>query len=276
MNNQLYVKQMTAILAPHVVIVSFVTSLQESLTDDSEQKVLVEGNAKSCRGFISQRDNRPHILCNVERYPTSGEDQYKLIHHEYAGLAGVEKNVGASSDYTFSNQVSKNLISKVIKCLPITDEDDQNAKEQVETKKSEYGEFYIDDAQAKVIKEKIKTKLLTPKFRNLVGKECGWNNEGADEVFEGLNPNSLVLLPVAQNWQEDVYRAPTKTTVYTDLLVSGLGHHLGNRGQGFAVCVLKVGLTSVYYEKSNKITSEVEVVGTVKGVGRGEVQYFGQ
>jgi hypothetical protein len=129
-NNAIYVQRMSIVLAPHAVVVSFVTTAQEATTTDPEQKVKVNGNAKSCRGFISVRDKRPHILCNVERYPKTGDEQYKLVHHEFAGLAGVEKNVGPSSDYTISKQITDNLISKTYRALPINQEEDAVAEKE--------------------------------------------------------------------------------------------------------------------------------------------------
>ena len=102
-----YIKGMGTYLAPHAVVVSFVTTEQEEITDDAEQKVMIDGFRKSCRGFISVKDSRPHILCNSDRYPRNGAAQYRLIHHEYASLAGLEKNLGVESDYVLSNQLSE-------------------------------------------------------------------------------------------------------------------------------------------------------------------------
>jgi hypothetical protein len=49
------------------------------------------------------------IICNRDDFmnKTSKEDLFALIHHEYAGLAGIEQNNGSlESDYTLSNQLS--------------------------------------------------------------------------------------------------------------------------------------------------------------------------
>ncbi len=104
-----YAKKMQEILAQHRVVVSFVTTAQEDSPNnrDAELKVNVAGQAKTCRGFLSKKDKRPHILCNTERFRRlSASEQYRLIHHEYAGLAGLEKNSGASSDYHYSRQIT--------------------------------------------------------------------------------------------------------------------------------------------------------------------------
>lgn len=71
----------------------------------TESKVEVSGKEKTCRGFFEQ--NKPQITCNISRFQNTKEaDQYRLIHHEYAGLAMVEKNEGAASDYEISNQIT--------------------------------------------------------------------------------------------------------------------------------------------------------------------------
>jgi len=115
-----YEKSMSSILAPHAVVVGFVTATQEAQTNDPELSVSVNGQPKTCRGFVSQKDSRPHILCNSERFAQVSESkQYQLIHHEYAGLAGVEQNVGASSDYVVSSQITDYLVPETVLRLSV-------------------------------------------------------------------------------------------------------------------------------------------------------------
>jgi len=115
-----YEKSMSTVLAPQAVATGFVTTLQESQTNDPELKVSVNGQPKTCRGFISQKDSRPHILCNIERFSQLSESQqYQLIHHEYAGLAGVETNTGPDSDYSVSSQLIGYLTPQVVLKLAI-------------------------------------------------------------------------------------------------------------------------------------------------------------
>lgn len=118
-NLNIYTDRMIRILQPHAVVVGFVSSQQENETSNPELKVVVNGQPKQCRGFVSKEDQRPHILCNSDRYPKEEADQYRLIHHEYAGLAGIEKNDGASSDYILSNQLSAFLENQIVKRLAI-------------------------------------------------------------------------------------------------------------------------------------------------------------
>ncbi|MGK5084953.1 hypothetical protein WDW37_16820 [Bdellovibrionota bacterium FG-1] len=120
-----YRSSMTRFLLPHSVVLTAVTSEQEKEEErkpnpDPELIVKVEGQPKTCRGFVSIRDNRPHMLCNSDRFKaTSPSEQYRLVHHEYAGLAGVEQNMGASSDYEISNQITDYLVPETVLRLSV-------------------------------------------------------------------------------------------------------------------------------------------------------------
>ena len=124
-----YHARMLSVLQKHTVVIGTVTESEESATNDSELKVQVDGQLKTCRGFVSVKDRLPHILCNTERFAATAEAaQYSLIHHEYAGLAGVEQNVGASSDYGISSQITGFLelqtvlrlaVKPILKTIPV-------------------------------------------------------------------------------------------------------------------------------------------------------------
>jgi hypothetical protein len=92
-----YANKMSSILLPNRVTVSF-----------TNEPVLVNEAEKTCRGYVLQA--APQILCNIPRFEkTPDAGQYKLIHHEFAGLVKLENNIGASSDYVFSSQVTEYL-----------------------------------------------------------------------------------------------------------------------------------------------------------------------
>ncbi|WP_408098900.1 hypothetical protein ACJVC5_08270 [Peredibacter sp. HCB2-198] len=94
-----YVSLMTDILQPQKVVIGF-----------EEADINVGGVPKTCRGFVSKENSRPHILCNISRFKgTSESGQYRLIHHEYAGLVRLERNDGAASDYEISSQITDYL-----------------------------------------------------------------------------------------------------------------------------------------------------------------------
>ena len=123
-----YCSGMAKVLVPHGVVVGFVTTAQEALTPRPENKVNVDGASKTCRGFVSAQDRLPHILCNTERFAGISEsEQYRLIHHEYAGLAGLEQNVGASSDYDISNQITDFLVPETLLRLSVKKREPQDA-----------------------------------------------------------------------------------------------------------------------------------------------------
>ena len=105
MTSEQYNEQMNRVLQSKKVIIGFVEKDSET---DEELQVSVDGSPKTCRGFQSLNTRRLHILCNISRFEkTSEEGQYKLIHHEYAGLAGLESNEGAASDYYLTEQLSQ-------------------------------------------------------------------------------------------------------------------------------------------------------------------------
>ncbi|MGK5082462.1 hypothetical protein WDW37_04075 [Bdellovibrionota bacterium FG-1] len=115
-----YRSSMTEVLAPHAVVIGFVTTDQESKTFDPNLKVSVDGQPKTCRGFVAYGDPLPHLLCNTERFAAASQaEQYRLVHHEFAGLAGAEQNVGASSDYGVSNQITDYLVPETVLRLAV-------------------------------------------------------------------------------------------------------------------------------------------------------------
>lgn len=112
-----YVSRMSEILEPQKVIIGFV---ENDDSDNEELKVSVDGNPKTCRGFISKVDLKEHILCNISRFKNSSDsEQYKLIHHEFAGLVNVENNEGAASDYVISTQITDYLRRQTVLKLAI-------------------------------------------------------------------------------------------------------------------------------------------------------------
>jgi hypothetical protein len=117
LGNDEYVSKMSDILREKKVIISFID--KDDVSND-ELKVSIDGTPKTCRGFISATDSKAHILCNLERFRNTDEaSQYRLVHHEYAGLAGVERNDGASSDYSVSSQITSYLSRQTVLKLAV-------------------------------------------------------------------------------------------------------------------------------------------------------------
>lgn len=136
-----YYSRMIKILENNQLVIGFVQNV-EGVKDDIA--VSVEGVPKTCRGFISRSNSRPHILCSIERFQaTSESDQYKLIHHEFAGLVGIEKNEGAASDYIVSSQITKYLTRQSVLRLAVKPNIDLETREErgvpsLEVRKNKY------------------------------------------------------------------------------------------------------------------------------------------
>lgn len=108
-----YVAEMKSVLASKKVIVSF-----------TDKEVKVGKAEKTCKGYTDIETNRKNILCNIPRFLSTGEsEQYRLVHHEYAGLVNVEKNSGESSDYVISNQLTDFLVEQTVLRLAIKKQD---------------------------------------------------------------------------------------------------------------------------------------------------------
>ena len=74
--------------------------------------IVVNGSEKTCINFVEKESS--YIVCNDERYQRDSKtEKYTLVHHELAGLAGLEK----SSEYHFSKQIKYYLEDVVIKQL---------------------------------------------------------------------------------------------------------------------------------------------------------------
>lgn len=84
-----------------------------------EDKVMIGEAEKTCINF-AEADGTLRIVCNSDRFlKTADADQYVLVHHEYAGLAGFEVNVGESSSYFISDQITGFLENQIVKKLVV-------------------------------------------------------------------------------------------------------------------------------------------------------------
>ncbi|MFL5812786.1 MAG: hypothetical protein ACJ763_04360 [Bdellovibrionia bacterium] len=93
-------------------------AIAEAKISCTDQPVMVEGAEKTCKNFVAGGASR--ITCNAKRFlDTDESSQYVLVHHEYAGLTGIEINVGENSDYSVSNQLSAFLVDELVKKLAI-------------------------------------------------------------------------------------------------------------------------------------------------------------
>ena len=96
---------------------SMLTALKLGRVSCTDENLFVGKAEKTCKNYPDEN----FIECNIEKFmKTDDEGQYRLIHHEFAGLAGIEVNNGdEASDYFLSNQISRKLEWETVQRLPI-------------------------------------------------------------------------------------------------------------------------------------------------------------
>lgn len=88
---------------------------------------------KTCINSRNERTGETRVQCTYDKFmKLSIEQQYRLIHHEYAGLADIEANallrdgsLDEESNYGISNQISGFLEEVIIKRLAVNMESNQ-------------------------------------------------------------------------------------------------------------------------------------------------------
>ncbi len=94
-------------------------AIDKSFLSCSSEKLYIGNAEKTCKNF-SDEVGILRIQCNFERFmKTKDKEQYLLIHHELAGVAGFEKNNGEASTYTITNQISTFLEKELVYKLGI-------------------------------------------------------------------------------------------------------------------------------------------------------------
>ena len=65
-------------------------AVKKSILSCTTDKVLVGSAEKTCRNFVDNKGTT-QIQCNFDRFNSTEEkEKYKLMHHEFAGVAGFE------------------------------------------------------------------------------------------------------------------------------------------------------------------------------------------
>lgn len=102
-----------------------------SVLECTSEPIFVGNTEKTCRWERSETDDKLDfkILCNYERFMSGISDenkkldkedaQYQLVHHEIAGVAGVEGSYKDRSNYNLSNQIVASLENVVVKMLAV-------------------------------------------------------------------------------------------------------------------------------------------------------------
>lgn len=90
---------------------------------DKGYPVEEKGVPKVCRFYstgLLSRFRGTYIDCDFKKFLDLNEsDQYVLVHHEYAGVAGLEVSDDGRSEYPISNQISSQLEDQVVKRLVV-------------------------------------------------------------------------------------------------------------------------------------------------------------
>ncbi len=97
---------------------------------DQGYPVEVNGTAKVCR--FDKKDLKSRVTCDFTKFQSLPEtEQYTLIHHELAGLSGIENPNGDDSNYQVSNQISSFLVDTVVKRLAVLPRVSSNASDSL-------------------------------------------------------------------------------------------------------------------------------------------------
>ncbi len=93
------------------------------------------GKEKTCRSAKNSA-GKNFIQCNIARFENDYKNNingtYSLVHHEFAGLALLERNIGAESDYRISNHISKFLREETVMRLPVDSVDSKVIDRKIE------------------------------------------------------------------------------------------------------------------------------------------------
>ncbi len=85
---------------------------------DRDYPVAIDRTPKVCKFENSASGGQ--IICDYRKFLVTPEaDQYVLVHHEYAGLSGIEMPNRDDSHYEISNQISGYLEDQVVNKLAI-------------------------------------------------------------------------------------------------------------------------------------------------------------
>lgn len=91
---------------------------------DADFPVLVHGKPKECRSYIDEA-GIPRIICDRNKFYLHVDNrennpaQYRIVHHEYATLAGFEVANEDDSSYVISDQITDFLEDHVVKRLAV-------------------------------------------------------------------------------------------------------------------------------------------------------------
>ena len=263
-----YVSKMTAILKDKKVNINI---LEKDDATNEELKVSIDGSPKTCRGFISALDSRPNIICNLDRFKNTDEaSQYSLVHHEFAGLVGVERNDGAASDYSVSSQITSYLSrQKVLKLAVKKGEALEKGDPVVTMTKNRYlgNDVFEVTLEVKNTKNVLQVALDKGEFETHPSEDCR-SQASRVEFKNGNFIQNIQLSGKKCNTSQRFFKFDKVVVQYTDGDIKNFeefkGHH-GFDGYGVAtkiksnIEILKEETGSLEYKSATLITKRQDV-----------------
>ena len=105
-------------ISPEKLKIELTEALKTKVEFDNSA-ILVDGVSRPCENIVKTNGEK-RIHCNIQAYASAmmnytSETQYKMVAHEYLGIAGFEPNRYELSDYPLSSQISNSLRSVEVK-----------------------------------------------------------------------------------------------------------------------------------------------------------------
>lgn len=115
------------------------------------------------------------------------------------------------------------------------------------------GSFDMSAKEAQKIKSLIVVELKKESVLNKILENCF-----EIDLTEDVNASDLVILPVTQSFREkrDEQGEVIGQDLHSNILVGGIGKHLGNKGQTYLQCLLN---TEVQIIRSETSPSQISV-----------------
>jgi hypothetical protein len=169
--------------------------------DCIDAAIQVDGAEKTCENKIGD-DGISRIVCNYQRFmETPDADQYVLVHHEYAGLAGFEENEGPNSQYSISNQIAEYLVDGYTQKLAIKNvATPANASQPCES--SVRASLVLDELSAKILVPEVESAIRGLYAKNhvtvqsIASKHSLELNSPSDLAETGIDDGPINLVEV--------------------------------------------------------------------------------
>jgi hypothetical protein len=191
-------------LPPNLTLAEYnakmLTAIKHTTVSCTDSHLSIGDSDKTCINYSLKENNTFMMKCNFARFQNTDEsNQYKLVHHELAGVAGFEVNDGKDeSKYDTSGQITKYLKNTVIKKLVITSSQKLSSESEINPKEVlqfvTLGKYFLrqDDIEMRLdfyeqnksmLKEKIRDYVeieLIPQLLTLKSEYSATENESSN------------------------------------------------------------------------------------------------